>query len=236
VDRRLYGVARRLTAGQFEALAQGPLVRRSMSAARLGHFVNGDVRRGLLTQVAETALGDVAGLFAPPPSGSGGIIEMISRSVGWAISRTAMLFQLVLVWISLRDSQRAEYLADELAARAGGTDAAIRLADHLLLITALDTVIRRGARAGNGIPAWQAAAVTARANQAPDVPLLRRLSGHTEASLYSSHPPAGLRAEMLEGRPRHPAAVRLGEAASARIDEELDAYAKRVRRELAESA
>jgi len=201
----------------------------------LGHFVNGDVRRGLLTQAAETTLGHVANLLAPAPSGVGGIIEAVTRSVGWVLSRTAMLLQLVLIWISQRDSQRAEYLADELGARAAGTAAAIGLADKLLLTAAIDTVIRREARAGNGMPAWRAAAVAAGANQAPNVPLLRLLSRHTGVSLFASHPPTGLRAEMLEKRRQNPAAVRLGEAASARIDEELDAFSPQVRRTLAEA-
>jgi hypothetical protein len=113
------------------------------------------------------------------------------------------------MWTSQRDSQRAEYLADELGARAGGTPAAVRPADHLLITTAVDTVIRREARAGNGPPARHAAARTARTNLTPDVPLLRQVSRHTTVSLFASHPPSGLRADMLERRPSHQAAVTL---------------------------
>ncbi|WP_433368247.1 M48 family metalloprotease [Actinoplanes sp. CA-142083] len=210
-----------------------PQERVALLGHELGHFVNGDVRRGPLTQVAERTLGRIAGLFDPSTSG-GGFIEALSRSIGWIISRTAMALQLVLLWTSLRDSQRAEYLADELGARAGGTAAATGLADHLLLDEALDTVIAREARAGNGLPAWRAAAVTARANQAANIGPLRRLSRHSEASLFASHPPTGLRAEMLERRPALPAAVTLDEATSTRIDGEVGKLAERVRRALAD--
>lgn len=141
------------------------------------------MRRGPLTRVAQTTLGYIAGLFAPSHSGVGGIVETISWLIGWVFSRTAMTLQLVLLWASQRDSQRA-------------------------------------------------AAVTALTNQTPNLPLLRRLSRHTEASLFASHPPTGLRAEMLERRPEHSAAVRLDEATSARIDAELDAFSEPTRRVL----
>jgi heat shock protein HtpX len=211
-----------------------PQERVALIGHELGHFVNGDVRRGPLTHTARTTLGRVAALFAPPEHGYRGIIDAVSRSIGGFLSRTALLLQTLLLWTSLRDSQRAEYLADELGARAGGSDAAIRLTDHLLLTEAITTVIQREARAGNGIRAWRAAADTARANQATRIPLLRRLSRRTEPSLFASHPPQGLRSEMLERRPRHPAAVHLSEAASARIDGELAGSEARVRRVLAD--
>jgi heat shock protein HtpX len=211
-----------------------PQERVALIGHELGHFVNGDVRRGPLTLAARTTLGRLALLFAPAPGGDGGFVDAIARSVSWVISRLAMTAQLVLLWASLRDSQRAEYLADELGARTGGSDAAIRLADSLLLTEAIDTVIRREASARQGIAAWRAAAATARANQAARLPQLRELSRHADASLFASHPPAGLRSRMLERRPRHPAAVTLDEATSARIDGELAPFEARVRRVLAD--
>jgi heat shock protein HtpX len=96
-------------------------------------------------------------------------------------------------------------------------------------ITTIDTVVRREARAGNGTAAWLEAA-----RVAPSVPVLRRLSRHTEAALDASHPPAGLRAEMLERRPRLAAAVTLTETGAEAIDLELAAYQKRAVRELKE--
>ncbi|MBL7258701.1 M48 family metallopeptidase [Paractinoplanes lichenicola] len=210
----------------------GPQERVALLGHELGHFVNGDVRRGPLTQVAETTLGRVAHLLAADGDGDSGVIGMLTRGVGWILSRTAMALHLLLVWTSQRDSQRAEYLADELGARAGGTPAAVRLADHLLIEAALDTVVRREARAGNGPAAWRAAAVVARDNQAANIPALRKLSKHTEVSLFASHPPSGLRAEMLERRPPQNAAVTLTEPEAERIDGELAAYQERVRRDL----
>lgn len=214
-----------------------PQERVALLGHELSHFVNGDVRRGPLTQVAETTLGRVADLFTVGGTVGGGFIEYVSaiitRMLGRLVSGTARAMQLVLVWTGQRESQRAEYLADEMAARAGGTDAAVGLANHLVMRAAIDTVVRREARAGNGMPAWLEATRVARANQAAMLPALRRLSRHTEVSLYASHPPAGLRAEMLERRPRQAAAVTLTAGEAARIDDELAAHQKRVLRELA---
>ena len=213
-----------------------PQERVALLGHELGHFVNGDIRRGPLTQVAETTLGRVAHLFDTDGNAGDGFIgyltAIITRALGWVVSTVARTLQLLLVWTSQRDSQRAEYLADELAARAGGTDAAVSLADHLVMIESIDTVIRREARAGNGMSAWRDATRTARANLAANLPVLRRLTRHTEVSLYASHPPTGLRAEMLERRPRQAAAVTVAESDLARIDDELAVHQKRVLREL----
>jgi Zn-dependent protease with chaperone function len=213
-----------------------PQDRVALLGHELGHFVNGDVRRGPLTQVAEMTLGRVAHLFATDGTRGGGLLEhvasFITRVLGRLVSGTARTLQLLLVWTSQRDSQRAEYLADEMAARAGGTNAAIGLANNLVMITAIDTVIRREARAGNGMPAWRDAARVARANLAADLPVLRKVSRQTEVSLYASHPPTGLRAEMLQRRPAQAATVTLTEADAAHIDDELAVHEKRVLLEL----
>jgi heat shock protein HtpX len=213
-----------------------PQERVALLGHELSHFVNGDVRRGPLTQVAETTLGRVAHLFAIDGTAGRGLIEyvaaIITRALGRLVSATARTLQLLLVWTSQRDSQRAEYLADEMAARASGTDAAVGLANYLVARTPIDTVVRREARAGNGMPAWRDAARVARANLATNLPVLRRLTRHTEVSLYASHPPTGLRAEMLERRPRQAAAVTLTESEAAHIDDELAVHQKRVLREL----
>ncbi|MCO8277088.1 M48 family metallopeptidase [Actinoplanes sp. TRM 88003] len=213
-----------------------PQERVALLGHELGHFVNGDIRRGPLTQVAETTLDRVAHLFDQPEATGEGIIgyltAIITRFLGWIVATVARALQLLIVWTSQRDSQRAEYRADELAARAGGTDAAVALADHLVILESIDTVVRREARAGNGMSAWLDAARVARVNLAPNMPTLRRLSRHTDVSLFASHPPAGLRAAMLERTPRQAAAVTVAESDIARIDDELAVHQKRVLREL----
>jgi heat shock protein HtpX len=216
----------------------GPAERVALLGHELGHFVNGDLRRGPLNQATETTLGKLAYLLSPSEDGrSAGFLTMITAllvgAVMWVLSGLIFGAHLLLVWVSQRDSQRAEYLADELAARAAGTPAAVRLFDQMLITASIDTVVRREARAGRGARAWYAAAEQARATLAPAIPGLRQLSRRDEVSLFASHPPTGLRAAMLEQRPARPAAITLTPPESERIDAELAGQYERVRRELA---
>ncbi|GAA2490539.1 M48 family metalloprotease [Winogradskya humida] len=201
----------------------------------LGHFANGDIRRGPLVHMALTTLGKLSALTRESGTATT-VLEIVVAAIQWFFSRIVFLLHLLVVWLGLRDSQRAEYLADELAARAAGTAAAATLFDTLLLHDSLETVITREARARRGLPAWKAAAAEARTSSAPRLPLLRQLSRRDEVSLFASHPPTGMRAAMLQRRPAHPAAVTLTEPRSARIDTELDPIAEQIRRELAVQA
>ena len=199
----------------------------------LGHFVNGDLRRCPLEQVALTTLGRLAELTRPGQSGLNGFVDLLVGIMQWLLSRLLFGVHLLVVWIGQRDAQRAEYLADEIAARAAGSAAAIRLLDVLLIDDALETVIRREARAKGSGAAWRSAAEIARANLAAAVPSLRQLSRRDETSLFATHPPTGLRARMLETRPQHAAGVVLTEQQAERIDREIAGPVERIRRDLA---
>ncbi|MFI7541770.1 M48 family metalloprotease [Actinoplanes sp. NPDC049599] len=199
----------------------------------LGHFVNGDLRRGPLVQIALTTLGRMAEMTRPGQSGLNGFVDLLVGIVQGLLSRLILGVHLLVVWIGQRDAQRAEYLADEIGARAAGSAAAVRLLDVLLMQEALETVIRREARAGRSGAAWRTAAAVARASLAAAVPALRQLSQRDETSLFASHPPTGLRARMLERRPQQPAGVVLTEQQAERIDREIAGPVERIRRDLA---
>jgi heat shock protein HtpX len=215
-----------------------PQERVALLGHELGHFVNGDVRRGLLTQPAFTMLASAADLIRPVSSnsleGAGGIIglisEAISRIIQSILARLLFGAHLLLMWVGLRDTQRAEYLADELAARAAGSAAVTSLTDRLLAGDVVEMVVRREARAGRGAAYWRRAADEARLAGAPHLPLLRQLSIRDEVSLFAGHPPAGLRARMLREREWRTGAVVLSESESERIDAELTRHYERSRR------
>ncbi|MGC9666219.1 M48 family metallopeptidase [Planosporangium sp. 12N6] len=218
-----------------------PQQRVALLGHELGHFVNGDVRRGPLTSVPMTTFGTLADVLRPTdmPARAGGLAGIIGGLLH-AVVLGALRFlvrcgHLVLVWIGLREAQRAEYLADELAARAGGSTAAAQLADTLTATDTMTMVVRREARKGGDAAAWRAAADQARRDVAARLPRLRQLSVRDDVSLFASHPPAGLRARMIESRPAHPPAVLLDVATSARIDAELATAYAAARRDLAAS-
>jgi heat shock protein HtpX len=203
-----------------------PQQRVALLGHELGHFVNGDVRRGPVTRVPLTTLGRLADLLRPgrplADHGLPGMIgDVLARVLFGTARRVVQAGHVGLVWVCLRDSQRAEYLADELAARAASSTAAAQLTDTLVLSDALFMVARREARKGVAAPDWLVAADTVRAEVVPRLAGARQLSVRDEVSLFATHPPTGLRARMIESRPYQPAAVTLGAADSARVDEEL---------------
>ncbi|MEU8181729.1 M48 family metalloprotease [Micromonospora sp. NPDC049047] len=201
----------------------------------LGHFVNGDPRRGLLTQPAFDMLASAADLFRPVQTVVGrGLLEMIGDALGrafqWVVSRVLFVAHLLLVAVALRDSQRAEYLADELAARAAGTTAATDLLDTLLAAESMALAVRRETQAGHGPDRWRAALAESRAANPDRLPLLRQLSVRDEASLFAFHPPTGLRHRMLAARTWQEPAVVLTPGRMERIDAELARDYDRFRR------
>ena len=135
--------------------------------------------------------------------------------------------------VALRDSQRAEYLADELAARVAGTTAATDLLDALLAGESVALVVRRETRAGHGPDRWRSGVAGSRAANSDRLPLLRQLSVRDESSLFAAHPPIGLRRRMLAGRPWQDPAVVLTPARMERIDAELTREYERFRRTVA---
>jgi len=66
------------------------------------------------------------------------------------------------------------------------------------------------------------------------MPPLRQRSIRHEASLWADHPPAGLRARLLEAAPLTEPVLVLSDAESARIDAELAARYQRCRRTIAQ--
>lgn len=223
--------------------ALNPQERIALLGHELGHFVNGDVRRGLLTQPALTMLGSMADLVRPVDTISlgeqggavgaiGTVSETLANAFQWVLARLLFGAHLVLVWIGLRDTQRAEYLADEMAAKAAGSAAAADLFDAFLAVEVIDMVVRREARAEQGAARWRAAADETRAAGASRLPLLRQLSIRDDVSLFASHPPAGLRARMVEGRQWRTPAVVLTETRAEQIDAELAKEYERARRDL----
>ena len=157
-----------------------PQQRVALLGHELGHFVNGDPGRGLLTQPAFTALAQLAELTRPIPGSvarASGLAEWIGSAIAYAVM--SVLYgalragQLALWVVAFRDTQRAEYLADDLAAKAGGSDAATALADTLVRLDAIEFAVRRAARSGGTADEWRQAADAARREGQSELPVLR---------------------------------------------------------------
>lgn len=241
VDSRLNASASAVGLRRMKVLTIGlplwavlaPQERVALLGHELGHFVNGDVRRGPLTGVATRTLGELSLIFRPgAPSGDSLLMmaaDMLARAVLRVVHSGTVAAQVLLVWLSMRESQYAEYLADDLAARAAGTEAAVSFFDLLARSETLDMYVRRDARAGLSPAAARASVAELRVAD----PVVRQRSIREEVSMFASHPPSGLRARRITQLPPAAPAVPLTDADDTAIDAELDRRHASARREIA---
>jgi Zn-dependent protease with chaperone function len=182
-------------------------------------------------------LGGLTDLLHPGPRRRNSAIvmlaELLIRPVMWSLRFVAWCGYLGVVWVEARDGQRAEYLADELSARAAGSEAATSLLDVLVNAEVVAMLAAREARQRRGPAQWREAVRDTRAEMAPRRDRLWQLSVRDHVSLFASHPPAGLRARLIASRPYETAAVVLTEADAERMDTELAKQYENARRTLA---
>jgi Zn-dependent protease with chaperone function len=216
-----------------------PQERVALVAHELGHDRNGDARRNLIVGTAVRGLDRLSDLLRPAPQYDSdylaeaefGPIGWISGGLMWLVSRPVDAVLWLEARLLLRDMQRAEYLADALAARVAGTQAAIALDERLLMWSSFELVVQQAVHDG-------ASDVLTRLRLSlqlvPDRERerRRRVARLEEARLEDTHPPSGMRIELLEGRPAEPPRVVLNSAHSWRIDSELEPLAARVDHEL----
>ncbi|TWP48154.1 hypothetical protein FKR81_29690 [Lentzea tibetensis] len=143
-----------------------------------------------------------------------------------------------LLAIASRDHQRAEYCADALAARLAGTAGTVALMDDLVAsfhlsgaVEAAERRTRAAGRAHPGVVEWRAAAVECRTRL--DLAELRKQSVVAEASMWTHHPPSGLRARIVESWPHQEPSLVLSAEDSERIDAELHRWYAKAGRDLA---
>ncbi|WP_203922030.1 M48 family metalloprotease [Rugosimonospora africana] len=214
-----------------------PQQRVALLGHELGHLANGDMRRGILTGIPLGTLAALDDVTRPyhvirRSHGDIAVAAAIARLLLGVVNRFVWCGYVLTAWITLRDGQKAEYLADQLAARVAGTTAAAGLIDTLAASDGITTALLAAARRGGTANAWRAAADQTRQALAERIDQRRQLSVRDQSSLFATHPPAGLRARLIESRPETPPSVELSEADSDRIDEELAQRYSRLQRNL----
>lgn len=116
-----------------------PEERVALLAHELAHAKNGDSSRGLVIGGAVGALIELYLLIEPDPHPVGmdilinWVFAIVARPVRWLIQLEFHLLR--------RDSQRAEYLADALAASVAGSEAVVALHEKLLLYPTMRAVV-----------------------------------------------------------------------------------------------
>ncbi|MGW6353953.1 M48 family metalloprotease [Streptomyces sp. NPDC055092] len=227
-----YGIRQRrlltLGLGLWEITA--PQERVALLGHELGHYAHGDTRHGVIIANALRSLDSWRYLVTPIRNP--GAIEAAMNALYLLPFLAVQGVTMLLDQLTLRAAQRAEYLADTTAARAGSTEAAVALMDRLLVADSAEAVLLRESNArqvrGGGASREEAARdlwdrLAAHVESIPENEYERRrraaaLHGH---SVDTTHPPTHLRRACLLAAPPVPAAVTADAEAVAAITAEL---------------
>jgi heat shock protein HtpX len=204
-----------------------PQARVALLAHELGHTVNGDPNRGLVTQPAMATFGRLADLTGAyrtlgdvfDPDRMRELPVLLAEVALWIISRPFLLIHLALAAVALRDHQRAEYLADSIAADIAGTAAAVSLSDQMLYSDTAMDIVGYGAETERPTT-WHASIASYISQDAAQLAHWRQFS-RRRTSLWDSHPPVGLRSLLLEARAPREARFVMSKPTETKINAEL---------------
>ncbi|MFB6842176.1 M48 family metallopeptidase [Streptomyces sp. NPDC056361] len=236
-----YGIRRhrvlRLGLGLWRILS--PQERVAVLGHEFGHYAHGDTRHGLLVGSAFQSLATWRYTLAPkhPDGLMDDLVNLLTAPPRLLVEGALVLLE----HLTLRDSQRAEYLADASAAHAGGTVAAAGLMDRLLVSGSVEGELRRevvaartrigGARREDPAEGlWERVAAHGASIPAHEYERLRRVAERRGHQVDSTHPPTHLRHRLLTGGVDVEARIVLDPARSADVEAELAGPALRVAR------
>ncbi|GHE80594.1 hypothetical protein GCM10014715_39880 [Streptomyces spiralis] len=198
----------------------------------LAHYSNGDTRQGLVVSTAYRSLTTWHYYFTPIAEPS--VTEMLINLL-YIVPRLLLQGVLSLLdHLTLRATQRAEYLADRAAARAASTEAAVGLMDRLLVGESAAVALRReasqaalagprGTRAVEAEPEeiWERLRTHMASIPDYEYERQRRVGVRRGHSVDATHPPTHLRRTCLLIGPSAPAAVVTDDERQRRIAAEL---------------
>jgi Zn-dependent protease with chaperone function len=211
----------------------------------LAHGVNGDARHRIVVGTSIDTLERMHAILAPTPRGRG------RRARGPAGELTEQLAPLILAplrglvaavltaqdTVSLRARQRAEYLADAIAAQVASPASAADALDTIVTGQATyQFVAERHAFGHQGTSFWKQLRAARAATTESDKERRRRTLAARRPRVSDTHPPAHLRIAMLWALPPGQASVSLSAAQEETIRQELAADYARVAREIDEAA
>lgn len=209
-------------------LALTPQERVAVLAHEFGHLVNGDPTRlrlvapvlttfgrfAVITGVNRT-LGDIANPYRRLP----GRYQLAAELGLWLISRAFLFPHLALTALGARGHQRAEYLADSIAADVAGTSAMVAALDAFVIGGDVARLISNTA-VRTPPEQWADTVRSYVASQTDRLPPRRQLTARS-ADLWSSHPPSGRRAQVLDAQPKRQPRLVLADKDAAAIDAQL---------------
>jgi Zn-dependent protease with chaperone function len=205
--------------------------RLAIIAHELSHGANGDPMRGMFFFGAVNTLAGWAEALRPTSIGNSGeglifgpLISLVGipfELVLLAVSEFIYVLAKGLVLLVFRESQRAEYLADTLAATLAGSHAMIKGLEKTYLFAEVDAVCRRIALRQ---PSGAIEPEIAKAIHAISDETMRSHQEKSASELWqvdSTHPPTALRVSLLLSLPNREQAIRLTDEEAKQFDEEI---------------
>ncbi|ROQ82310.1 Zn-dependent protease with chaperone function [Streptomyces sp. CEV 2-1] len=236
-----YGLRRRrlltIGLGLWEMLTTGQRI--ALLGHELGHYAGGDTRHGLVIGNALASLRTWLYLLSriESPTAPEAVLNALYLLPRGAVLGAAM----ALDHLTLRATQRGEYLADSFAARCGSTEAAVGLMDALMVSGSADaTLLResnalrghRGAAGDAESGLWDRLAAHTESIPASEYERQRRRGALRGHSVDSTHPPTHLRRSRLLAVAALPAAVTVDTARGSAVRTELSGARKLVARRI----
>ncbi|WP_329038069.1 M48 family metallopeptidase [Streptomyces sp. NBC_00178] len=211
-----------------------PQQRIALLGHELGHYGNGDTRRGIIPATAYRSL--VAWWEYTAPTRNPSPLEMVLNLLCLVPRALIVVVLRTLDKLTMRSTRHAEYLADSFAAEAGSSVAAAELMDRLLVLDSVVVTLqrasndpraaRRGAGGAGGVEEraerlWASLAADAASVPEHEYERSRRVSAIRGHCVDATHPPTHLRRERLLSLTPVPAAVVMDDEREQRISEEL---------------
>jgi Zn-dependent protease with chaperone function len=229
----------------FWQILTGPQ-RITLLGHELGHQVNGDTTHGLWAGTARESLFEWMKVLDPRETGferqsrRRTAYRRSRRSMGGGAAGLAEVFAPILMILllgpfflvvygchrlltrlDLSSGHQAEYLADELGARLGSTQAAVGMRDRAALAESVRHFLANANRMADGRPLWPA--LRDYLDSIPDHEKRRRVKAEElrGTRVDATHPANYLRRRLLLDRPEHKALIEVSDEEWAAIDAEL---------------
>lgn len=189
---------------QLFCILSGP-ERVALLGHELAHGVNGDLNRGRVVGAAMQTLRRWYFMLHPGhivnPNSDLSPINIATNLILVSLASLVKWYAVGLIHLLWQDSQRAEYLADALGARASGTEPAFQMLGKLHMSSACDLAVRRVLLTRKNEDVF--AAMRRKVAQVPprELERIQRIEHMEGSRLDATHPPTVYRIQMLQAHP-----------------------------------
>jgi Zn-dependent protease with chaperone function len=212
----------------------------ALLAHELAHGVNGDSSRSFVVGSAIDTLRVWSYVIRPQrilyeEEGLAGLVMVPLNLLLLGVAQLVDLCAATLTLLLWRDSQRAEYLADYLAARIGGSAAACALLETLLLGPSFKMTVRRIVHSRRQDQMFAALREEMASVPAHERERLGRVEALDQTRLDVTHPPTMFRIRFLQARDAQTPHIVLSADEIDQLDRELASCEAEIRGGLASS-